>query len=101
MKNVSLFALGLIAAMFSPIAALADSDSPYAFGSTSQVFDNNYATYKTNQGVSTNVLSEILPINPFGNEGRLKLENRDVPTLGTGGARLEDARTGFQIDYNF
>ena len=95
------FGLVLATVLLAPPKAQAEGDWPYEIGSTSQLFDNNYSTYKTNQGVSTNVFSELLPINPFGNDGRVKLESRDVTHRGTGAARIDNARTGFQIDYNF
>ena len=80
--------------------ARAEGDWPYS-GANNQDFDNKYRTYKRNDGVSTNFISELLPLNPFGGDGRLKFESRDVTQPGTGATRFDHSNTGLQIDFNF
>jgi hypothetical protein len=80
--------------------AHAEGDWPYS-GSSSQDFDNDYRTYKRNDGYSTNFVNELVPLSTFGNDGRLKFESRDVEQRGSQATRFDNSNTGLQLDFNF
>lgn len=79
--------------------ARAEGDAPYF--SNNQAFDNNYQLYKRDRGYSTNFVDELLPVNPFGSDGRLRFESRDVTQPGASATRFDDSQTGVQLDFRF
>lgn len=103
MRCTSLLAMML--ASVSSVAVLflsparAEGDAPYL--SNNQTFDNNYQLYKRDRGYSTNFATELLPVRPFGDDGRLKFESRDVTRPGASATRFDDSKTGLQLDFNF
>ena len=106
MKPVNLFAVGFSLALFGGMLSLplapahAEGDWPYG-GSTTQDFENDYRTYKNNDGYATNFVNELLPLGTFGNDGRLKFESRDVQQRGADSTRLDHSNTGLQLDFKF
>lgn len=103
MRCTSLLAMMLAAvssmSALTPSPASADGDAPYF--SNNQAFDNNYQLYKRDRGYSTNFATELLPVRPFGDDGRLKFESRDVSRPGASATRFDDSNTGLQLDFNF
>lgn len=93
--------LALIAVALPFASAHAEGDSPFYSTYDNQTFDNNYATYKTNQGVSTNFVNELVPLSTFGSDGRLKFESRSVDSTGSSATRFDEAGTGLQLDFKF
>ncbi len=106
MSNKNAFALWAVLVLLTgslilPVSpSRAEGDWPYS-GSSSQDFDNNYRTYKRDDGYQTNFVNELLPLSPFGDDGRLKFESRDVAQPGTSATRFDDSRTGVQLDFKF